>query len=100
MTIGRTEDEIRQHIDRVLRHEFPQIAMHGGVAEVVGLDTETGEVDIVLGASCNGCGISGMTMAALQRRIPASVEEVTHVRVSETSSFGTEGPSDLSDVPF
>lgn len=100
MTIGRTDDDIKRHIDRVLQREFPQIAMHGGIAEVVGLDTDTGEVDIVLGASCNGCGISGMTMAALQRRIPAAVEEVTHVRVSETSSFGSDGRSDLSDVPF
>ncbi|NIS29787.1 MAG: NifU family protein, partial [Actinobacteria bacterium] len=59
---------------------------HGGDAAIEGLDLETGEVWIQLGGACSGCGISPMTIQAIQHRLVAEVEEID--RVHANAGFG------------
>ena len=90
---------MREEIERAIMREFPQIAMHGGRADIVDLDESSGYAHIVLGASCHGCGISGMTILALQNRLCQHVEGLHEVTVETTEQYGAE-VGGFGDVPF
>nr|WP_276234829.1 NifU family protein [Halosegnis sp. DT85] len=96
--MDETEAELRDRVERFVRTNFPQIAAHGGNHAVQHLDAEAGEVTIALGGACTGCGISPMTVQALQARLPREIPELPTVH----ALTGDEEPPrpDLSDVPF
>ena len=106
--IGESEDAdgIAGRVETFLVRNFPQIAMHGGSAAVESVDEETGEVWLSLGGACSGCGISPMTIQAIQSRMPMDVAGVTEVHVDTgfgaTPSFpgGDEGEERFPDAPF
>jgi len=92
--------ELRDRIENFLARNFPQIAMHGGSAAIEAIDEGSGEVRIALGGACSGCGISPMTVQALENRMVAEFDEVTVVHAS-TGGGGFGGmDDDFSDVPF
>jgi len=99
MTSQRMNDTMRDEIERSIMREFPQIAMHGGRADIVDLNEPSGYAHIVLGASCHGCGISGMTILALQNRLCKHVEGLHDVTVETTEQYGAID-SGLRDTPF
>jgi len=100
MTKKPMNDTMQKEIERAIICEFPQIAMHGGRVDIVDLDEESGYAHIVLGASCHGCGISGMTMLALKNRLCEYVDGLNDVRVETTESYGATNDGGFGDVPF
>jgi len=98
--------EIADAVQTFLMRNFPQIAMHGGNAAVESVDEETGEVWLRLGGACSGCGISPMTIQAIQARLPQEVDGVTEIHVDAgfeaTPMFPgrDEGGSRFPDAPF
>jgi Fe-S cluster biogenesis protein NfuA len=76
------EESVREEIHTYLRSNFPQIAMHGGDASITALNLEDRTVYISLGGACTGCGISPMTIAALQNRLPAAIDAIDYVYAS------------------
>jgi Fe-S cluster biogenesis protein NfuA len=92
--------DLASAIELFLARNFPQIDMHGGSAGIEGIDRETGEVWITLGGACSGCGISPLTVSALQSRLVAEFDDIVRVHASADGGFGDEGRPDLSDVPF
>src|SRR6056297_3626197 len=98
--------ELAERVEAFLMRNFPQIAMHGGSAAVESVDEETGEVWLQLGGACSGCGISPMTIQAIQARMPMDVPGVTEVHVDSgfgaTPSFpGRDGDGErFPDAPF
>jgi Fe-S cluster biogenesis protein NfuA len=104
---GPADAELAARIETFLRRNFPQIAMHGGSAGVEAVDEAAGEVWLALGGACSGCGISPMTVQALESRLLVEFPELTHVHTSTGGAGGYDdrhpdadrGP-DLRDVPF
>lgn len=92
--------EIKEEINIFLKRNFPQIQMHGGSSSITHIDEEERYVEIQLGGSCSGCGISPMTTQAIKRKLPKDVDGIDSVSVvtgmEETS---LEGP-DLSDKNY
>jgi len=91
---GSTEADI----ERFVFMQFPQIQMHGGRSSVI-YDEDTGVVDVYLTGACDGCGISHMTVAALQNRLTDTFDDIETVYVN----IGHEqsgGDIDTSGVPF
>jgi Fe-S cluster biogenesis protein NfuA len=64
-----------------LSNNVPQIQQHGGNFEIRDVDEEAGRVTVAIGGACSGCGIAPMTMKAIERRLPESVDELTEVEV-------------------
>ncbi|SEL38211.1 NifU family protein [Haloferax larsenii] len=64
-----------------LNDNVPQIQEHGGHFEIEDVDDETGEVTVVIGGACSGCGIAPMTMRAIRHRLPDEVEDLSKVTV-------------------
>ncbi|MFC5366596.1 NifU family protein [Salinirubrum litoreum] len=95
-----SERDLETAIELFLARNFPQIDMHGGSAGIEGIDRETGEVWITLGGACAGCGISPLTVSALQSRLVAEFDEIDRVHTSTDGGFGDHDRPDLSDVPF
>jgi Fe-S cluster biogenesis protein NfuA len=89
-----------------MRRNFPQIQMHGGSAGIDAIDEESGEVWISLGGACSGCGISPMTVQALQSRMVAEFDEVSQVHATTGGSFDYDAPDEdrfersREDAPF
>ena len=98
------EADVRAWVGRFLQRNFPQIGMHGGEAAVEGVDLETGEVWIQLGGACSGCGISPMTIQAIQHRLVHEVEEIEVVHAEAgfgvTPTGGFAGRDPAPDAPF
>ena len=98
--------DLKEAVEAFLVRNFPQIAMHGGNAGIETIDEETGEVWLRLGGACSGCGISPMTVQAIQARLPQDVDGVTEVHVD--AGFGAapaaagrdEGEPRFPDAPF
>src|SRR6056297_990619 len=105
------DDDLKERVSNFLRRNFPQIQMHGGSAAIQDLDRETGEVTIMLGGACSGCGISPMTIQAIKSRMVKEIPEIEQVHAEtgmdggggrgggmspsfpgETSGDGDEGP--------
>lgn len=87
-------DDLEERVANFLRRNFPQIQMHGGSAAIQDLNEETGEVTIMLGGACSGCGISPMTIQAIKARMVQEIPEITKVH-AETGmgGGGMGGPS-------
>ncbi len=93
------ETPLERRLEQFMTRNFPQIWMHGGGASIDGVDESTGEVWITLSGACAGCGISPMTVQALEARMLAEFPEVTEVSVSTGSGFDY-GDADVSGAPF
>jgi Fe-S cluster biogenesis protein NfuA len=85
------EDELRERITNFLRRNFPQIQMHGGSAAIRDLDREAGEVTVMLGGACSGCGISPMTIQAIKSRMTQEIPEINTVHADTGMDGGSEG---------
>lgn len=80
-------EDLEERISNFLRRNFPQIQMHGGSAAIRDLDPEKGEVTIMLGGACSGCGISPMTIQAIKARMTQEIPEIDTV-YAETGMGG------------
>jgi Fe-S cluster biogenesis protein NfuA len=78
-------DELERQIRTFLSSEIPQIQEHGGHFEIEDVDDETGDVTVVIGGSCSGCGIAPMTMKAIEQRLPGEIDAVSNVTVRRAS---------------
>ena len=83
-------DDLEERVTNFLRRNFPQIQMHGGSAAIQDLDRETGEVTILLGGACSGCGISPMTIQAIKSRMVKEIPEIEQVH-ADTGMDGGGG---------
>lgn len=83
-------DDLEERVSNFLRRNFPQIQMHGGSAAIQQIDRETGEVTIMLGGACSGCGISPMTIQAIKSRMVKEIPEINKV-IAETGMGGDDG---------
>lgn len=83
-------EDLEERITNFLRRNFPQIQMHGGSAAIRDLDPEKGEVTIMLGGACSGCGISPMTIQAIKARMTQEIPEIDTVH-AETGMGGGMG---------
>ena len=92
-------DDLRERISNFLRRNFPQIQMHGGSAAIQDLDRETGEVSIMLGGACSGCGISPMTIQAIKTRMTKEIPEINEVHAITGDMGGSEGMMGGSTSP-
>jgi Fe/S biogenesis protein NfuA len=90
-TDTQSEDDLRERVANFLRRNFPQIQMHGGSAAIQNIDRETGEVDIMLGGACSGCGISPMTIQAIKSRMVKEIPEITQVNANAGMGGGHSG---------
>lgn len=97
-----TEAEpLARRLERFMRRNFPQIEMHGGTAGIDAIDEETGEVWLTLAGACSGCGISPLTIQALEARMVSEFDEIRAVHAATGDGFGGHsGRPDRSDVPF
>lgn len=95
-TETRTEDDLREDITNFLRRNFPQIQMHGGSAAIQNLDMESGEVTIMLGGACSGCGISPMTIQAIKSRMVKEIPEINQVHADTGMGGGMGGHGGMS----
>jgi Fe-S cluster biogenesis protein NfuA len=86
------EDDLTERVSNFLRRNFPQIQMHGGSAAIRDLDREAGEVTIMLGGACSGCGISPMTIQAIKSRMVQEIPEINTVHAD--TGMGDSGHSD------
>jgi Fe-S cluster biogenesis protein NfuA len=64
-----------------LSNNVPQIQQHGGTFEIRDVDDEAGTATVAIGGACSGCGIAPMTMKAIERRLPESVDGLDDVEV-------------------
>jgi Fe-S cluster biogenesis protein NfuA len=64
-----------------LSNELPQIQQHGGNFEIRDVNEADGTATVAIGGACSGCGIAPMTMKAIERRLPESVEGLEDVEV-------------------
>jgi Fe/S biogenesis protein NfuA len=84
---GDVEERVTQVLDR---HINPAIAMHGGMAQLVGLEGDTAYVR--LGGGCQGCGLAGVTLdQGIEQAIVAAVPEIERV-VDVTDHEAGENP--------
>lgn len=83
-------EDLEERISNFLRRNFPQIQMHGGSAAIRDLNPEKGEVTIMLGGACSGCGISPMTIQAIKARMTQEIPEIDTVH-AETGMGGGMG---------
>ena len=89
-TESQDADDLEERITNFLRRNFPQIQMHGGSAAIQNIDRESGEVTIMLGGACSGCGISPMTIQAIKSRMVKEIPEIEQVH-AETGMEGQGG---------
>jgi Fe/S biogenesis protein NfuA len=83
--------DVAERVAQVLeRHINPAIAMHGGMAQLVGVEGDTAYVR--LGGGCQGCGLAGVTLdQGIESAIVGAVPEVTRV-VDVTDHAAGESP--------
>ena len=92
MSTDATEaDDLEERVSNFLRRNFPQIQMHGGNAAIQNLNRETGEVTIMLGGACSGCGISPMTIQAIKSRMVKEIPEIEKVDATTGMDGGGDG---------
>lgn len=97
MSVPRSDqpdDQFEERLKAFMERNFPQIRMHGGAATILSADPETGEVEIQLSGACAGCGISPMTIRALETRLTSEFDAVT-----EVTAFAGEPGSQQSTSP-
>jgi Fe/S biogenesis protein NfuA len=72
------------------QHINPAIAMHGGMAQLVGVEGDIAYVR--LGGGCQGCGLAGVTLdQGIEQAIVAAVPEISSV-VDVTDHASGENP--------
>ena len=76
-----SSQDVTQQARNYLRSNVPQIQQHGGDFEIRDVDPDAGTATIVIGGACSGCGIAPMTMEAIERRLPESVDTIDDVEV-------------------
>jgi Fe-S cluster biogenesis protein NfuA len=84
-------DDLEERVSNFLRRNFPQIQMHGGTAAIQDIDRESGEVTIMLGGACSGCGISPMTIQAIKSRMVKEIPEIETVNADTGMGGGDKG---------
>lgn len=89
-------DDLKERVNKFLRRNFPQIAMHGGSASIQNIDRENGEVTLMLGGACSGCGISPMTIQAIKSRMVKEIPEITKVNADTGGGGGMGGDDGMS----
>ena len=90
------EDDLKERVRNFLRQNFPQIQMHGGSAAIQDIDRESGEVHIMLGGACSGCGISPMTIQAIKSRMVKEIPEIEQVHADTGMDGGGGGHGGMS----
>ncbi|MFB6202815.1 MAG: NifU family protein [Halorhabdus sp.] len=85
------DSDLEERITNFLRRNFPQIQMHGGSAAIQDLDPEAGEVTVMLGGACSGCGISPMTIQAIKSRMTKEIPEIDTVHANTGMGGGGMG---------
>jgi Fe/S biogenesis protein NfuA len=85
------EGDVAERVAQVLeRHINPAIAMHGGMAQLVGVEGDVAYVR--LGGGCQGCGLAGVTLdQGIESAIVAAVPEISRV-VDVTDHASGENP--------
>ena len=84
---GDVAERVAQVIERNIN---PAIAMHGGMARLVGVEGDTAYVR--LGGGCQGCGMAGVTLdQGIESAILSAVPEVRRV-VDVTDHAAGENP--------
>jgi Fe/S biogenesis protein NfuA len=85
------EGDVAERVAQVLeRHINPAIAMHGGMAQLVGVEGDTAFVR--LGGGCQGCGLAGVTLdQGIESAIVGAVPEIERV-VDVTDHASGESP--------
>ena len=105
MSTEGAHDDLEQRVEHFLRRNFPQIQMHGGSAAVEELDPEAGRAVVQLSGACSGCGISPMTVQAIEARMVQEIPEIDDVEArTGMVGFGGASPeptaeSDSNDDP-
>lgn len=89
-------DDLEERVSNFLRRNFPQIAMHGGSASIQNIDRESGEVSLMLGGACSGCGISPMTIQAIKTRMVKEIPEINKVHADTGMGGGMGGDGGMS----
>lgn len=90
MSSKRAQSDLEQRVVNFLRRNFPQIQMHGGSATIEELDPEAGRVVVQLSGACSGCGISPMTVQAIEARMIQEIPEIEDVE-AKTGMVGFGG---------
>jgi Fe/S biogenesis protein NfuA len=85
------EGDVAERVAQVLdQHVNPAIAMHGGMAQLVGVEGDTAFVR--LGGGCQGCAVAGVTLdQGIESAIVGAVPEVRRV-VDVTDHAAGENP--------
>jgi Fe/S biogenesis protein NfuA len=85
------EGDVAQRVAQVLdEHVNPAIAMHGGMAQLVGVEGDTAYVR--LGGGCQGCAVASVTLdQGIESAIVGAVPEVARV-VDVTDHAAGENP--------
>lgn len=84
---GDVEQRVAQVLDQ---HVNPAIAMHGGMAQLVGVEGDTAYVR--LGGGCQGCAVASVTLdQGIEQAIVGAVPEVARV-VDVTDHAAGENP--------
>jgi Fe/S biogenesis protein NfuA len=89
--MGDLEGDVAERVAQVIeRHINPAIAMHGGMARLLGVEGDTAYVR--LGGGCQGCGMATVTLdQGIESAIVAAVPEVQRV-VDVTDHAAGENP--------
>ncbi len=85
------EGDVAQRVAQVIdRHINPAIAMHGGMARLVGVEGDTAYVR--LGGGCQGCAVASVTLdQGIESSIVGAVPEIRRV-VDVTDHASGENP--------
>jgi Fe/S biogenesis protein NfuA len=84
---GTTAEKVQQLIDQQIN---PGLAMHGGYAELKGVDDD--KVYVLMGGGCQGCAVSAMTLReGIASAITSAIPEITEV-IDVTDHDAGENP--------
>lgn len=92
------ENKAMEEVTSFIRRNFPQIQMHGGSFDILDIDVKEGHVHIVLSGACSGCGISPMTVQAMQTRMYQDIDFVNSIDVD--TGLDSLGSSTQQPVKF
>ena len=87
---------VRHGDDELKARLLPGVA--SGETAVQNVDREAGSVTVRLTGACSGCGISEMTVQAIETRMTEEIPEVEVVNAS-TAVADTDAPQATSDDP-
>lgn len=82
---------IAEQVDQLLREQInPALAVHGGFAELQGVEDD--KVYVTMGGGCQGCAVSAMTLRdGIARSIKEAIPEVAEV-IDTTDHASGENP--------